>query len=167
MATVPVTQKFYGGIGNSFSYKGFQLDVLFQFVKQLGYNYWESYAYSGIGGGLTNAPASIVGNIWEKPGDVSKYGLLSTNGASDPNGWLRNNSDFAIGDASFIRLKNLALSYTLPKNWQHAMRLQNARIYLQGQNLLTFTNYFGLDPETGSSGLPPLRMITLGIHASL
>jgi TonB-linked SusC/RagA family outer membrane protein len=170
--TSPVTQKWYGGLGNTFSYKGLQLDFLFMFVKQTGFNYWttrnEVNAGLFVGGTAGNQPVAIIGNTWQQPGDISKYGRLSTQGASDPNSNLLE-STFGIGDASFIRLRNLALSYTLPKSWQQAMHLQNVRIYLQGENLLTFTNYFGLDPESSSngSGLPPLRMITLGIHASL
>jgi TonB-linked SusC/RagA family outer membrane protein len=161
-----VGQKFYGGLQNSFQYKNFQLDVFFQFVKQTGLN------YNKVAGGSQelglenfNEPTAYL-NYWKKPGDIVPYGAPSTNYGSDPYGdYYR--SDAIVSNASYIRLKNLALSYTLPKSWQQAMHLQNARIYMQAQNLLTFTNYFGLDPETGPNGLPPLRMITLGIHVSL
>jgi len=170
--TTPVTQKWYGGFGNSFSYKGLQLDVFFEIVKQTGYNYWQS-SNPGLGGYFDgfygqNQPVAIIGNTWQKPGDVTKYGVLSTFEASDPNGLLSNgNTNFGIGDASFIRLKNASLSWSLPKNWQRAMRLQNTRIYVRGENLLTFSHYFGLDPQTQGLGLPPLRVITMGIHTSL
>jgi hypothetical protein len=170
--TSSLTPKFYGGLGNSFSYKCFQLDFFFQFAKQLNYNYFQSNNYSlsiaGLFSGTLagNLPVAVIGNTWQGPGDVSKYGRLSTIGGADPNFDL-SRSTFNISDASYIRLKNLAFSYTLPKSWQQVMHLQNASIYLQGQNLFTITNYFGLDPESGSTGLPPLRMITVGIHASL
>jgi len=58
------------------------------------------------------------------------------------------------------------LYYKFPTTWQNWAHMQNARIYLQGQNLYTFTKYIGLDPETEGLGLPPLRVIMLGISAS-
>jgi hypothetical protein len=66
-------------------------------------------------------------------------------------------------------LKNVALSYSIPKTWQKAAHLQNARIYFRAQNLFTLTaaHFVGFDPETGSAGLPPLRMLTFGIQATL
>jgi hypothetical protein len=73
-------------------------------------------------------------------------------------------SDKIIGDASFIRLKNLSLSYSLPEKLIRKAFIQNCKVYLQCQNLLTITNYQGLDPETQSISLPPLRMFTSGIQ---
>jgi hypothetical protein len=53
----------------------------------------------------------------------------------------------------------------LPATWKQKIHLQNARIYVQGQNLLTITNYKGMDPEsTGIANLPPLRVLTLGVQ---
>jgi hypothetical protein len=76
------------------------------------------------------------------------------------------NSDQAVTDGSFVRLKNLALSYTIKSTMMEKFHLQNARIFIQGQNLMTMTKYKnGLDPETlNSGGLPPLRTITTGVH---
>jgi len=165
MATAPITQKWYGGIGNSFSYKNFELDVFFQFAKQLAYSYWSSNSYDNAGAFNNNEPVALIGNTWTATDKNAKYGQLSTQSASDPNREL-SFSDFDISNANYIQLKNLALSYSLPKSWQQALNLQNLRVYIQGQNMLTITNYFGLAPG-GSGGLPPLRMITLGIHASL
>jgi TonB-linked SusC/RagA family outer membrane protein len=161
----PVTQSFYGGFENTFKYKGFQLDILIQFVKQQGFNY---YRYSGYQAGLFNENAlTQVLARWQKSGDISNFGRYSTNYGADPYGDLRN-SDFPITDASFIRFKNLAFSYELPKPWQKAVHLHNGRVYLQCQNLLTITKFTGLDPETGGSlGLPPLRMITGGLQVAL
>jgi len=70
-------------------------------------------------------------------------------------------STAAIGDASFIRLKNIQLSYRLPIN----KSLSNVRFYVQGQNLLTITNYFGVDPEFTLTGfLPPLKTWAFGVQ---
>ncbi|WP_312715525.1 hypothetical protein, partial [Sphingobacterium multivorum] len=79
-------------------------------------------------------------------------------------------SDAPVSDASFIRLKNLYISYSLPKNIIRHIRLKETRLYFQGQNLFTLTSYRGLDPETGRHGsmtLPTLAVYTFGIHLSL
>jgi hypothetical protein len=77
-------------------------------------------------------------------------------------------SDAAFGDASYIRLKNVSISWEFPKRWINDVKLTNARLFIQGQNVLTATSYVGLDPETRSSGtLPPLRILTLGLQVGL
>jgi hypothetical protein len=160
-----VTQDYFGGLSNSFKYKGWQLDIFFQFVKQNGYSYL--YYAQGIPGTFNvNQPIYVL-DRWQKAGDQSSVQKFSTSGPANDafnNGVY--SGDGSIVDASFIRLKNASLSYTLPLAWQHALGLQRARIYLEGQNLLTITGYKGVDPETQGLNLPPLRMISLGIMAS-
>jgi TonB-dependent starch-binding outer membrane protein SusC len=165
----PVTQKFYGGFNNSFSYKGFQLDIFFQFVSQLGYNYSNAFPYApGIFN--ENQPTYVL-NRWQRSGDHSNTQQFTESGSSLAqmayNNFALFPSNGVITDASFIRLKNLALSYQLPISWEKAAHLQNLRIYLQCQNLLTITGYQGIDPETQGLGLPPLRTITAGIQIVL
>ncbi len=64
-----------------------------------------------------------------------------------------------------MRLKNLSLSCQLPDKWRRKANLGTARIYVQGQNLVTITNYIGLDPETLSvASLLPLKMLTMGLQ---
>ena len=69
----------------------------------------------------------------------------------DPNN-NRRVSDRFLEDASYVRLKNLTLGYTLPKGVIKKAGLSNARIYVTGQNLLTFTDYSGFDPEVSTFG---------------
>jgi TonB-linked SusC/RagA family outer membrane protein len=157
----PVTQKMYGGIENSFSYKGFGLDVFFQIVKQNG---MLSYYPPGAGQENNNYPTAIL-NHWQNVGDIAPVGKFSTKTASDPN-FDFSTSTATITDASFIRLKNLAIWYKFPTTWQQWAHMQNAKIYLQGQNLFTLTHFIGMDPETQGLTLPPLRVITAGISAS-
>ena len=76
-------------------------------------------------------------------------------------------SDFVYSDASYIRLKNLSLSYTLPDELQKRMHLHNFRVYVQGQNLLTITKYLGYDPESQGANLPPIKVWTIGLQISL
>jgi hypothetical protein len=76
------------------------------------------------------------------------------------------NSTGIVGDGSFVRVKTATLSYQVPEALCTKVKMQSARIYVQGQNLITITGYKGLDPETGYA-LPPLRMITTGIQFKL
>jgi TonB-linked SusC/RagA family outer membrane protein len=158
------TQKFYGGMQNSFNYKNLSLDIFIQFVNQLGKNY--QVAFKTPGATDSNEPVAEL-SAWQTPGQVTNvqryYGTNSNTNTLF-------NSDFkessgVYTNTSFVRLENVALSYRLPSAWQQWAGMHNAKFYINGQNLYTFTKYIGLDPETGSGGLPPLRMITAGVHA--
>jgi TonB-linked SusC/RagA family outer membrane protein len=160
----PITQKYFGGIQSSLIYKEFQLDVFFQFVKQLGYNY-QRYLY--MPGGQINMPSDVLAR-WVTPGDkasIQKYSEYSD--ATDRQYSYYQQSDGVITDASFIRIKNISLSYQLPNEWKNRMHFQSMRIYLLCQNLFTITKYYGLDPETGGLNLPPVRMMTAGLQINL
>jgi hypothetical protein len=74
-------------------------------------------------------------------------------------------SSAVLTNASFVRLKNLALYYSLPEKLSKKMKFESCRFYLQSQNLLTITKYVGADPENQSlQALPPLRVFTIGIN---
>lgn len=154
---------FYGGFQNSFSYNRFQLDILFQFVKQIGMN--NIYGnYPGENQSLPNQPTSVL-DRWQNVGQIKTIQKFSQDGSLSSSNQAILSSDASYSDASFIRLKNVALSYTIPDVLKSKLRMSNCRFYVQCQNLLTITNYKGLDPETRSSStLPPLRVITTGIQ---
>jgi TonB-linked SusC/RagA family outer membrane protein len=164
--------KFYGGFSNTLNYKGFTIDFLFQFVKQIGQDpgkfgnpipgYYSSSTATG------NQPLGILDG-WKQPNDLATIQKLTTDFGTGyfPYDFVRM-SDFSYSDASFIRLKNLSVSWAIPKSIIGKTHLQSARIYFQGQNLLTFTRFQGLDPENQSDyRLPPLRVLTLGIQLVL
>jgi hypothetical protein len=73
-------------------------------------------------------------------------------------------SDADVQMINFARLKNVSISYQLPSRWINGT---DGRIYLQGQNLFTITNFRGQDPETGSALLPPLATLVAGIQINL
>lgn len=154
--------KYFGGLSNTISYKAFQLTMLLEFRKQLGQDI--VYSYSGLLGGLQNLPVYTL-NRWRKSGDVAPYqqysqdysgaAYLATNNVSQ--------SDAILTDASYLRLKNIALSYNFSAGWLKHLRITNWKVFTQVQNLFTITRYKGNDPENQSiSSLPPLRMITAG-----
>lgn len=162
LPTKPITQQYYGGFLNRFTYKKIQLEIFIQFVDQLGFNYTKSF---GFPGSSANQPIYVLAR-WQKAGDIASIEKFtqSAGAAVTAFGNATTFSDYPIGDASFIRLKNLSFSYQLSDYWQKKAHIQNARIYIQCQNLMTITKYQGMDPETGGLGLPPLRMITGGIQ---
>lgn len=158
--------QLHGGLINSFSFKGFQLDILFQFVRKMG----PSFFYNGqsspgaFASGASNQPI-IVLNRWQKPGDITSINRYTTNAL----GTVRNGSDAGYSyDNSFIRLKNLSIAWQLPESLCKKFKIQNGNIYFRGQNLLTISKFNGLDPETSSiTTLPPLRLLTAGITITL
>jgi len=168
--TAPRFQNYFGGIGNTFSYKNLQLDLFFQVVKQNGYDYIAAFGVPGLIN--SNQPSDLL-NRWQKPGDLTTIGrslqgagsnaTLAVQGYSN----ARNTSDYFITDASFIRLKTLAVTYALPAGLLTRFKCNSGRIYLQCQNLLTITGYKGIDPESQGLVLPPLRTVSMGIQISL
>jgi TonB-linked SusC/RagA family outer membrane protein len=164
--TINLNPAYYGGFQNSFSYKGFRLDFLFQFVKQTGANYLFANSVAPGMSGYFNMPSYVL-NRWQKPGDHRPIEQFTQNygGAAYAAYQIAQQSNIAYSDASFIRLKNLSFSYTLPAAWSKKARIQNCRIYVQGQNLLTITKFKGMDPENQSVyALPPLRILTGGMQ---
>ncbi len=157
-----LTPAFYGGFSNRFQYKGLSLGIFFQFVKQQGFNYIHSNTTPGS---MTNQPTDVL-NRWRHPGDLTNNQLFTTTDpAAAAYNYYSSSSDGAVSDASFIRLKNVELSYSLPAKWTSRIKTQLIRVYLRGQNLITFTGYKGADPEVmNTSVLPPLKTLAAGIQ---
>lgn len=158
--------KYFGGLLNTIGYKAFQLSFLLEFRKQLGQDI--VYSFSGLLGGLQNVPV-VAMNRWRKPGDAAPYQQYSQDysGAAYTATNNISQSDAILTDASYLRLKNLALSYHLPPGLLKQIKIVNWKIFVQVQNLITITGYKGNDPENQSiSSLPPLRMITAGMQVN-
>jgi len=154
-----VAVKYFGGWSNRLTYKQWEFSFLFQFVNQRQKNYNSLMPRPGS---MYNQPVEVL-NVWSQDNPGGRYMPYSSGTNSQINrlhGYF-SNSTAAVSDASFIRLKNVQFGYQLPIN----KYLQSARFYVQGQNLLTLTNYFGLDPEFSLTGfLPPLKTWALGIQ---
>src|SRR5690606_11212846 len=154
--------KFYGGLYNEIQYKGFQLDFLFHFVKQESFNFANTQRYAGM---MVNQPTGYI-NSWQQPGDMAPYQMFATeyNSEATQQSEFFALSDGAVSDASYIRLKNISLTYQVPENLLKDIK---CKFSLQAQNLLTITSYKGADPEfiLGDT-LPPLRIYSLGVQLS-
>lgn len=148
-----LSPQYFGGLQNQLKYKNFNLDFLFHFVKQDAF-----VTYPGVPGTAVNQLASVSNSSNQQPytagGNVAIVNAFNRYTLSDG----------AIEDASFIRLKNIALTYDLPLNISNGFSCQ---VYALGQNLLTFTNFKNGDPEFKFSNyLPPLKVYTLGVKLS-
>jgi hypothetical protein len=130
--------KFTWGFNNDFSFKGFDLNMFFQASQGndlLSYTLMELNLLSGINNATTEAL-----NRWT-PSNTN------TNVPKAMVGRTRRVSTRWVYDGSFVRLKNLALGYNLPKSALEKIRLTKLRVYVSAQNILTFTKYKGYDPE--------------------
>jgi len=137
---------FFGGITNNISAFGFDLSFFFQFsVGNNVYNNTNAFA-EGMNG--TFGQFASVKNRWtpENPTENIRYPRAVF---GDPNNNRRASNRF-LEDGSYLRLKNISLGYRLPKSVLSKLHINNARFYVTGQNLLTFTEYSGFDPEVST-----------------
>lgn len=139
--------RFYGGFDNTFSYKNFDLNVLLTY--QGGF-----YVYNGTQATIRDQRfwnnSTDIYRRWQKKGDVTDipkliYGDNVSNGSAAP---ISDN----VQKGDFIKLRNVALGYTLPHDLIQKLHLSNARVYVSGQNLAIITKYKGPDPEVSSNG---------------
>jgi TonB-linked SusC/RagA family outer membrane protein len=153
-------QRLYGGLLNSFTYKGWSLDLFFHFVKQDGLS-----SINFIAPGRSSNQTVLVLDRWQKKGDITDIQKFSASGATVTQySFYANYSSARVVNASFIRLKNLSLSYQFDRKLCGKFKVESLRLYFQGQNLFTFTPYENGDPETLSYNTLPLRMLSTGVQ---
>ncbi|MBZ9650866.1 SusC/RagA family TonB-linked outer membrane protein [Psychroflexus montanilacus] len=152
-----VGRQYFAGLQNQVNYKNLSLSFLFEFVGQDGVKFFRQAA-----GRMSNVFQSDFDNRWRNPGDT---GVTQRASQSIFNTFTHSNafsSEYLITDASFVRLRTLALSYQLPVK---SSLIRSSRIIVTGQNLLTISDYKGLDPQSpGSDQLPELATITAGLE---
>jgi len=169
----PVLPTFYGGLDNTFRYKGIDLGIFFQYSGG-------NYIYNGTKAGLHDQRfwnnSTDIKNRWTAENTNAEwprlvYGDNVSNGSS-----IVMSQNVERGD--FIRLRNVSLGYTFPTKFVNGLKLSNVRVYAQVQNAALFTKYSGIDPEisvNGGSNLAPgvdrnsigqARSYTAGINVS-
>ncbi|TBH70306.1 SusC/RagA family TonB-linked outer membrane protein [Aquirufa antheringensis] len=112
--------------------QGVQGNELFNYLK-----YWTDFnTFQG------NRSKDMLYNSWKKQGDVALLPRLNSQ-----DGTSQQISSYFVEDGSYMRIKNIQLTYTVPKNLLSKIKLSSVQVYVQGQNLLTFTKYKGLDPD--------------------
>lgn len=155
------------GFGGNVQYKGIDFSFQFQGVgKSTVYNGYKQMGYTGRGQG-SNMLADVL-NSWDynKTSGVPRLAIIE-----DGNGNYSNLNDFFLEDASYLRLKNVTLGYTLPVSVMRAIGIPTSslRFYVNAENLFTVTDYSGIDPEVGNFGLdggtyPVARSFSIGFN---
>jgi hypothetical protein len=159
---------FYGGLSNSFRYKGFQLDIMMQFVghsEKYAIDYYNGTAPPGYN--AVNMSSYTYDLFKQTNGQIATRTFgINTDGTPYNSYAKYAQSDAMLSDGAYLRVKNVAFSYTFNNDWVKYLKMGSAQVYLQGQNLLTYTKFKGYDPESPASNIPPLRTIIAGVKFS-
>ncbi|MEN7546480.1 TonB-dependent receptor [Rapidithrix thailandica] len=162
--------KFAGGFQTSVKYKGLELTAYFNFA--VGHKKFYNNSYQQI-----FRPSNMLTDVlhhWTPENPNATYPRMVFR---DPNS-NRRTSTFYLHDASYLRMNNLRLAYTLPQQVMEKFFIRSAQVYVAGTNLLTFSGYPGMDPEATSlprdavfqgsdnSLYPAVRTYTLGVNLS-
>ncbi|MFC2114930.1 SusC/RagA family TonB-linked outer membrane protein [Bacteroidota bacterium] len=151
--------KFIWGLSNTFSYKNFKLNIFIHGVHGVTKDdeYMQDDVYNYIGRNTINK------NRWTTENPTNDFYMNAQNAhlmagvSAEDDNWFE--------DASFVRIKDVSLSYDFPVNWIGRIGLNRLRLYVTGRNLYTFTKWNGMDPELDDQRLTPLeRHIVFGLN---
>lgn len=155
----------FGSFTNTFKYKGIQLDILFTY--QLGGKIYDSnyQALMHTGNNYGSALSTDILNRWQKPGDITDIPRLDINRNTQSSAA----SDRWLVDSDYLALRQINLSYKMPTDFIKKMKIDNATVYVNGENLLLFTKRVGMDPTQTFNGttqnrFTPSRVISLGLN---
>ncbi|PTS97113.1 SusC/RagA family TonB-linked outer membrane protein [Pedobacter sp. HMWF019] len=148
---------FFGGLTNTFTYKGFSLS--FQFYFNYGnkiYDNWGATGFSDGSGGFsptTRMPRYTYDHRWQKPGDITDQPKIVYTGTQS--GTSGQSSTRFLYDGDYIRLRDVSLGYQLPDQWMKHLNIASAKIYFRANNLFTYIKdkRINFDPEVGIDGL--------------
>lgn len=157
---------FLFALNNTFTYKGFDLGIFIQGIY--GNKIFNANRIYQEGMAVAQNQTTATLQRWTGPGTSNSIPRAIFN---DPNKNTRP-SDRYVEDGSYLRIKNITLGYTFPKRLFNHTGITSARLYISGQNLYTFTNYTGFDPEGAASGIdyslyPVTRTVSFGINLNL
>jgi TonB-dependent starch-binding outer membrane protein SusC len=158
---------FQGGLTNRFTYKGFSVDIFFNYeYGRLATDGQVNFLSENLA--RINSIQYFYDNRWKSPGQITDVPRGNANGA-ETKGSGAQSGDRMWFKADFIRLKTLTLAYDLPSNGIIGKRLgiTNSRFYVQGTNLFTYSDSYGYDVEfvgTATGIIPQSRIITAGIQ---
>jgi TonB-linked SusC/RagA family outer membrane protein len=159
--------KYFGSLATSLNFKGFYLQVSFYYnYGNKVYDTWGSY-YLGSGFGAVYNKVSRQMNRWMKPGDVTDIPKYIYNGNKN----FQSSSTFYLNDGDFVRLRELQVGYTLPKDVLAKAKITSANFYVRGANLFTWVKDKNMpfDPEQGTGSATNLnvfipRTVTVGLN---
>jgi hypothetical protein len=145
--------RYQGGFGTELKYKGIALKASFAFLTgNKIYNYFRRYVDHDLQDvGFNVMMPRDDWAIWQQPGDIADHPLpQNASNSYDP-------STRFIEDGSFLKIRNITVTYELPVTWLSGLKLTGLTISLSADNPYTFTNFWGQDPEVSispSNGLP-------------
>ncbi|MET0394394.1 MAG: TonB-dependent receptor [Chitinophagaceae bacterium] len=145
--------KHFGGLNNTFSYKGIDLSIFFQWSYGNDIMNVGRYRYEGYQ--ANNLSTDFWYNRWTPDNPSNEYPALFAEGRYDA-------STYYVEDGSYLRLKNVTIGYSLPAGLIKRMHIKGFHVFITGENLVTWTNYSGFDPEVASryALMPGLDMIS-------
>ena len=149
--------KATGGFNTNLTWKNWTLGAYFQFVA--GNKVLTSNSYVDDGYSLTANTSNAALNYWKQPGDT---GVTPKPVAQNPGVYHAGYSTRFLQDGSYLRIKDVTLSYDVPSKYTDAIKIKGARIYVSALNPYTFHNVTALDPEAG-----PLGNIEVGVHTAV
>lgn len=155
--------KGYGGFGANITYKGFELSALFNY--QYGFDIYNQarvdvenpqYWFSNLSRSMLRE--------WQHPGDITDI--------PSPFNDFQDGTTRFLEKGDFLRFRNIMVSYTFPKSLIGRWKISNLRVFAQGQNLMTWHNFQGYDPEVFTGVLtgahyPALKAVTIGASIGL
>lgn len=163
--------KYFGGLTNTLTWKNLDLRGFLQF-SQGGKVLNLARIFMDDGGNSRDNKLATVLDRWQKPGDITNQPRMGSTGGA------RFLSTRFVEDGSFARLQEVTLGLRLPGSLARAMRADNARLYVSGRNLITWSDYLGFNPDVNSNGAnsntvmgvdyyayPLARTFTFGVSA--
>lgn len=167
--------KLYGGIVNELQWKNFDLNMLWSF--SLGRDMVNAMKTKSLLTRSNDLAGPVFADLdhttfWEKEGDQTDYPMLA--GDNYNMSWS-SMVDRYVEHVNYVKLKTLTVGYSLPMKWKKKIFIKDVRLFFSGENLLTLTNYSGLDPETvdintgidNGIAYPLARKLTVGITIKL
>jgi TonB-dependent starch-binding outer membrane protein SusC len=165
----------YGGFTNTFRYKGVELSAFFMYDYGRTVGNVQHFRMADNGAVLRNSNVYFYENRWTTPGQITDVPRPANNRAENSRISSYQTLTRFYEDASFIRLKQVTLSYNLPSSLLSRFKISNVRVYAQGVNLLTFTKWSGYDPEFRDTAgvnsvegvVPQTKSYTFGVQIGL
>jgi TonB-linked SusC/RagA family outer membrane protein len=158
---------YFGGLTNTFTWKGFTLDIFFNYeYGRLAQDGQVNFMIENIARFNTNR--DVYDGRWTTPGQITSFPRMNVNG-NEPKGSGGLSGSRSWFKADYIRLKNLMLSYNISNEVTKRLKISNARFYLQGTNLWTYSDWFSYDIEfvgTATGIVPQTRNFTVGLQLS-
>ncbi|RYF25498.1 MAG: SusC/RagA family TonB-linked outer membrane protein [Flavobacteriales bacterium] len=158
---------FFGSVNNTFTYKNWSLQALVIYQAG-GYTFDNDYRSLLFRGGTTTNGRALHADMlkrWQKPGDITTVPLLSTTTTiSDTDQWLTK--------SDYLNLRTVALTYNFPKKFLARLKLNNAKAYVNGENLFITSARKGMDPTQTYTGdaeytYAPSRIVSFGLNITL